>query len=157
MGDDVVHVPTCFAQCFFCGPVFILAGQFLFPPGSVIDSVESACGVELPELSLIVWIIRLQNAVPDVVTAGPAHGKDFLSADFVELPSHQVQDAGTNRLHQTAVPLACRVTSEQIKVFMIPADEQGGERPAFQPVEPLLFNIAVVPDTAKVCFILNSG
>ena len=63
VGDDVVHVPTCFVQCFSCGPVFVLAGQFLFPPGAVIDSVESACGVELPQLSLIVRIIRFQNAV----------------------------------------------------------------------------------------------
>ena len=127
VGDDVVHIPTCFVQCFSCGPVFVLAGQFLFPPGAVIDSVESTCGVELPKLSLIVWIVRLQNAVPNVVTAGPAHGKDFLSADLVELSSHQVQDAGTDRLHQTAMPLTCRVTSEQIIVFVIPTDEQGGE------------------------------
>lgn len=123
VGDDVVHIPASFVQCFFCGSVFILAGKFLFPPGAVIDSVESACGVELPKLSLIAWIVRLQNAVPNVVTAGPAHGKDFLSADLVELPSHQVQNAGTDRLHQTAMPLTCRVTSEQIKVFMILADE----------------------------------
>lgn len=127
MGDDVVHIPACFVQCFSCGPVFVLAGQFLFPPGAVIDSVESTCGVELPKLSLIVWIVRLQNAVPDVVTAGTSHGKDFLSADLVELSSHQVQDAGTDWLHQTAMPLACRVTSEQIIVFVIPTDEQGSE------------------------------
>ena len=127
VGDDVVHIPTCFVQCFSCGPVFVLAGQFLFPPGAVIDSVESTCGVELPKLSLIVWIVRLQNAVSNVVTAGPTHGKDFLSADLVELSSHQVQDAGTDRLHQTAMPLTCRVTSEQIIVFVIPTDEQGGE------------------------------
>ena len=127
VGDDVVHIPTCFVQCFSCGPVFVLAGQFLFPPEAVIDSVESTCGVELPKLSLIVWIVRLQNAVPNVVTAGPTHGKDFLSADLVELSSHQVQDAGTDRLHQTAMPLTCRVTSEQIIVFVIPTDEQGGE------------------------------
>ena len=127
VGDDVVQVPTCFVQCFSCGPVFVLAGQFLFPPGAVIDSVESACGVELPEHSLEVRIIWFQNAVPNVVTAGPAHGKDFLSADLVELPSHQVQNAGTDRLHHPAVPHTCRVAAEQIIVFVIPTDEQGGE------------------------------
>ena len=127
VGDDVVYIPACFVQCFSCGPVFVLARQFLFPPGAVIDSVESACGVELPEHSLEVWIIWFQNAVPNVVTAGPAHGKDFLSADLVELPSHQVQNAGTDRLHQPAVPHTCRVAAEQIIVFVIPTDEQGGE------------------------------
>ena len=157
VGDDVVHVPTCFVQCFSCGPVFVLAGQFLFPPGAVIDSVESTCVVELPKLSLIVWIVRLQNAVPNVVTAGPAHGKDFLPADLVELTAHQVQDAGTDRLHQTAMPLTCWVTSEQIIVFVIPIDEQGGECPVLQPVEPLLFNLAAIPDAAKVSIIPNSG
>ena len=157
MGDDVVHIPACFVQCFSCGPVFVLTGQFLFPPGSVVDSVESPRGVELPKLSLIVWIVRLQNAVPNVVTAGPAHGKDFLPADLVELPSHQVQDAGTDRLHQTAMPLTCWVTSEQIIVFVIPTDEQGGKCPVLQPVEPLLFNLAAIPDAAKVSVIPNSG
>lgn len=127
MGDDVVHIPACFVQCFSCGPVFVLTGQFLFPPGSVVDSVESPRGVELPELSLVVRIVWFQNAVPDVMTAGPAHGKDFLSTDLVELSSHQVQDAGTDRLHQPAVPHTCRAAAEQIIVFVIPTDEQGGE------------------------------
>ena len=127
VGDDVVHIPACFVQCFSCGPIFVLAGQFLFPPGSVVDSVERPRGVELPELSLVVRIVWFQNAVPDVVTAGPAHGKDFLFADLVELPSHQVQNAGTDRLHQPAVPHTCRVAAEQIIVFVIPTDEQGGE------------------------------
>ena len=127
VGDDVVHVPTCFVQCFSCGPVFVLAGQFLFPPGAVVDSVESPCGVELPELSLVVRIVWFQNAIPNVVTAGPAHGKDFLSTDLVELTAHQVQDAGADRLHQSAVPLTCRVVAEHIIVFVVPADEQGSE------------------------------
>ena len=127
VGDDVVQVPTCFVQCFSCGPVFVLAGQFLFPPGAVIDSVESACGVELPQLSLIVRIIWFQNAVPDIVAAGAAHGKYPLSADVIKLAPHQMQDAGAYGLYQAAVPLADWIVAEQIIVFVVPADEQGSE------------------------------
>ena len=82
MGNDVIYIPPCLIQRFPCSFVFIHAGQFLFPPGSVVDSVESPRGVELPELSLVVRIVWFQNTVPDVMTAGPAHGKDFLSANL---------------------------------------------------------------------------
>ena len=157
VGDDVVHVPTCFVQCFSCGPVFVLAGQFLFPPGAVIDSVESACGVELPQLSLIVRIIRFQNAVPDIVAAGAAHGKYPLSADVIKLAPHQMQDAGAYGLYQAAVPLADWIVAEQIIVFMVSADEQRGKGPGLQPVQPLLLRIAAIPDTAEVSVIPNSG
>ena len=157
VGDDVVHVPTCFVQCFSCGPVFVLAGQLLFPPGAVIDSVESACGVELPQLSLIVRIIRFQNAVPDIVAAGAAHGKYPLSADVIKLAPHQMQDAGAYGLYQAAVPLADWIVAEQIIVFMVSADEQRGKGPGLQPVQPLLLRIAAIPDTAEVTVIPNSG
>lgn len=157
VGDDVVHVPTCFVQCFSCGPVFVLAGQFLFPPGAVIDSVESACGVELPQLSLIVRIIRFQNAVPDIVAAGAAHGKYPLSADVIKLAPHQMQDAGAYGLYQAAVPLADWIVAEQIIVFMVSADEQRGKGSGLQPVQPLLLRIAAIPDTAEVPVVLNSG
>ena len=157
VGDDVVHVPTCFVQCFSCGPVFVLAGQLLFPPGAVIDSVESACGVELPQLSLIVRIIRFQNAVPDNVAAGAAQGKYPLSADVIKLAPHQMQDAGAYGLYQAAVPLADWIVAEQIIVFMVSADEQRGKGPGLQPVQPLLLRIAAIPDTAEVAVIPNSG
>ena len=78
--------------------VFILAGQFLIPSELVVDLVKNARGVELPELSVIAAIIRLENVAPDVMTAGPAHGKDFLSADLVKLSLQQVQDVGVDRL-----------------------------------------------------------
>ena len=157
MGNDVIYIPPCLIQRFPCGFVFILAGQFLFPPGAVIDSVESACGVELPQLSLIVRIIRFQNAVPDIVAAGAAHGKYPLSADVIKLAPHQMQDAGAYGLYQAAVPLADWIVAEQIIVFMVSADEQRGKGPGLQPVQPLLLRIAAIPDTAEVAVIPNSG
>ena len=106
MGNDVIYIPPCLIQRFPCGFVFILAGQFLFPPRPVVDAEQRACGVELPQLSLIVRIIRFQNAVPDIVAAGAAHGKYPLSADVIKLAPHQMQDAGAYGLYQAAVPLA---------------------------------------------------
>ena len=71
MGNDVIYITPCLIQRFPCGFVFILAGQFLFPPRPVVDAEQRACGVELPQLSLIVRIIRFQNAVPDIVLLAP--------------------------------------------------------------------------------------
>lgn len=44
------------------------------------------------------------------MTAGPTHGKDFLSADLVKLPSHQAQDSWVDWLHQAAVAFNRRIS-----------------------------------------------
>ena len=38
VGYDIVHIPACLVQRCLCSSVFIFAGQFLFPPGAVVDS-----------------------------------------------------------------------------------------------------------------------
>ena len=38
VGYDVVHIPACLVQRCLCSSIFIFAGQFLFPPGAVVDS-----------------------------------------------------------------------------------------------------------------------
>ena len=58
--------------------LLIRAGQFLIPPELAVDLVKNARGVELPELSVIAAIIRLENVAPDVVTTGHAYGKVLL-------------------------------------------------------------------------------
>ena len=123
----------------------------------MVDAEQRAYGVELPQLSLIVRIIRIKDAVPDIVAAGAAHGEDALSADLIELPPHQMQDTGTDRLHLSAVPFAHRVVPQKVIVFVITVHKQGGKGPVRQPVQPLLFSVAVIPDTAKVTVIPNSG
>ena len=150
VGYDIVHIPSHLVQRCSCGSVFILAGQFLFPPRPVVDAEQRACGVELPQLSLLVRIIRLQNTFPDVMATGPTHGENPLSADVIKLAPHQVQDTGANGLHQAAVPLADWVAAEQIEIFMIPAYEQRGKRPILQPIQPSLLRITAIPDAAKV-------
>ena len=46
--DDVVYIPPSLVQRFSCGLVFFLVGQFLFPPGVVIDTEQFPCGIKLP-------------------------------------------------------------------------------------------------------------
>lgn len=38
VGYDVVYTPACLVQHCLCSSVFLFAGQFLFPPGAVVDS-----------------------------------------------------------------------------------------------------------------------
>lgn len=84
------------------------------------------------------------------MTACATHCEDPLSADLIKLSPHQVQDAGANHLYESAVPLIDRVTAEQVEIFVIPTHKQRRERPVFQPVQPLLFGIAAIPDAAEV-------
>lgn len=123
----------------------------------MVDAEQRACGVELPQRSLIVRVIRFQNAVPNIVAAGAARDEDALSADLIELPPHQMKDTGTDRLHLSAVPFAHRVVPQKVIVFVIAVHKQGGKGPVRQPVQPLLFSVAAIPDTAKVTVIPNSG
>ena len=57
--DDVVYIPASLVQRFSRGLVFRIVGQFLFPPGVVIDTEQRSCGIKLPELSFKVRIVRL--------------------------------------------------------------------------------------------------
>ena len=59
VGDDVVYIPASLVQRFSRGLVFRIVGQFLFPPGVVIDTEQRSCGIKLPELSFKVRIVRL--------------------------------------------------------------------------------------------------
>ena len=38
VGYDIVHIPARLVQRCLCSSIFILAGQFFFPPGAMVDS-----------------------------------------------------------------------------------------------------------------------
>ena len=61
-----------------------------------------------------------------------------------------MQDTGTNSLHQTAMPLADWIATEQIIVFVVSTGEQRGKGAGLQPIQPPLLRIAAIPDTAEV-------
>ena len=91
------------------------------------------------------------------MTACATHCEDPLSADLIKLSPHQVQDAGADHLHESTVPLVDWIAAEQVEIFVIPTHKQCRKRSVFQPVQPLLFGIAAIPDAAEVAVVLNSG
>ena len=82
MRDDVVYIPASIVQRFSRGLVFRIVGQFLFPPGLVVDSKGRTFGVEHMELLEEPGIVRLQDAALNIVAATPAHSKDPFTAQF---------------------------------------------------------------------------
>ena len=60
---------------------------------------------------------------------GAAHGEDPFPSNFVDLAPHQVQDAGADHPHPSAMPLLNGVSMKQIEVLVIPIHEQSREGP----------------------------
>lgn len=150
VSDDVVYRPTRFVQRGPGGPVFLLAGQFLFPPGTVVHPVRRTAGIQPPAFLLEQGIVRLQNSPINVMAAGPTHRKKGLALDAVDLASQQVEYRGTNTLHFSPAPLLHRILSQQVKVFVVPGDKQGRKGPCLHPVQPALFFNTAVPYAAKI-------
>lgn len=90
VADDVVHHPARSIRVGPGGLVLILVGQPILPPGQVVHLVHCTPGIQLSVFFLKQWIIRLQNAVLDIVAAGPTHGKEGFSLDILDLAPHQV-------------------------------------------------------------------
>ena len=134
VGDDVVHRPACFLQIGLGFPVLLLAGQLLLPPGAVVYPEQRALGVQSLELLLEQGVVRLQNAVPDIVAAGSAHGEDALPAQLKHLAPFQHKHRWADGPHRSAAPLLQRVGTQGIIVFMIAGDECRGKGPPFQEV-----------------------
>ena len=157
MADDVVHRPAHTVQVGPGGLVLLLAGQLLLPPGAVVYPVHRAPGVQPPAFLLEQRIVRLQDAVLNVVAAGPAHGEEGPALDVVNLPPHQVDHRGADALHSAAMPVLNREFSQHIEVLMVAGDEQGGEGLRLQPVQPVALLRAAVPDASEVTGMLNSA
>lgn len=105
MRDDVVHLPSYAFQIPSRFLVFLRAGQLLFPPGSVVDPEGRPSCVEPLELLKKLGIVRLQDAVLDIVAAGSAHGEDPFSAHVKHLPALQQEHRGPNAADLPAVPV----------------------------------------------------
>ena len=116
----------------------------------MVHPVQRPAGVQSPAFPLKLRIVRFQDAAADVVAAGPAHGEECFSLDAVNLPPHQVDHRGADLLYLTAAPFLYRVLCQQIIVFMVAGDEQGGERLLLQPIQPVPLIGAAVPDASEV-------
>ncbi|WP_140402116.1 hypothetical protein [Flavonifractor sp. An306] len=98
---------------------------------------------------------RIQNAVLDVMAPGTAHGEEEVSLQVKDLPAHQVDHMRPDSLNLSAVPFLCRIFSQQVEVFMVAADEQGGKGQILQPVQIPLLLLAPIPYAAKISIITN--
>lgn len=65
--------------------------------------------------------------------------EELLPLDIVHLPSHQVDHRGADTLHLPAVPILHGIFGQQVVVFVVARNEQGGVRPLLQPVQLVLF------------------
>ena len=105
MGEDVVHLPARSVQAGPGGPVLLLAGQFLLPPGKMIDPVHRTPGIQLPAFFIEERIVRLQDAVLDVMAAGPAHGEEPFPTQAEYLSSFQQDHRGADSPDVSSLPL----------------------------------------------------
>ena len=102
------------------------------------------------ELLKKLGIVRLQDAVLDIVAAGSAHGEDSFSAHVKHLPALQQEHRGPNAADLPAVPVLQWVCPQGVIVFVVPRDEEGGKGPALQEVQPLIIPMISVPYAAQV-------
>lgn len=150
VGDDVIHLvmgPLQVVPGFF---VFSVRRQLLLPPGPVVDPEPGAHPAEHPVLLLKVRSLRVQDPVLNIVATGAAHGEEGVSLQVKDLSAHQVDHMRPDELYLPAAPFLHRVFCQPVKVLMIPADEQGGKRQRFQPVQAALVFLSTIPDAAEV-------
>ena len=119
VGHDVVHIPAGLVQILSGLQVLLPAGQFLFPPGPVIDPESRPPCVEQLELLEELGIVRLQDAVLDIVAAGPAHGEDPLSVYFKHLAAFQQEYRGADPANLPTLPLLQWIGPQGVVVFMV--------------------------------------
>ena len=136
VGDDVVHPPSRPLQIDTGLPVFLRSGQFLLPPGTAVDPKGCVSGLEAPELLIKQRVIRLQDAVLDIMAARSPHGEHALASKFEYLAPLQQEHRGPDAPDRSAVPPLQRIGIQGIIVLVIAGHEQGGERPSLQEVQP---------------------
>ena len=123
MADDIVYLSACSVQGRPGSLIFFLAGQLLLPPGAVVHPVQRSAGVQPSELLLKQRTVRFQDTSVNVVAAGPAHGKEGLTLDLIDLAPHQVNHRGVDTLNLAAVPLLHGIFRQKVKVFVVARDE----------------------------------
>lgn len=156
VGDHIVHL---IVNAFQTAPSFFilgLTGKLLFPPGVMVDPEAGTHSSERPILFFKIRRIGIQNTIVNIVTPGAAHGEEGISLQVEDLPAHQMDHMGPNALDFPAVPFLYRVFPQQVKVFVVAADKQRGERQVFQLFQAAGILFAAFPYTAEVSVMLNS-
>ena len=152
MADDVVH------HTVQAGPrhlVFLLTGQLLLPPETVVYTEQRTALFELPKLFLEVGIVRLQDAILDIMGGSTAHGKKLPATELIDLAPHEMQDGGTYPLDLSAMPLLFGITFVGVIIFVVPEHKGGGVWPILQPVQSCIVLWVTMPYPAKISVITN--
>ena len=157
VGQDAVHFPVYPFQAVQRICVFLVAGQFLHPPGVSLDPEHSPHPAQQPILPFKVGVLRIKDAVLNVVGGRPAHGEPGKAAEGEYLSPHQVEDVFPHLMHPASMPFFFRQGIQQGEVLMIPIHEQGGKGLLRQPVQPVLVFGAAVPQPPEIAVIPNSG
>ena len=76
----------------------------------------------------------------------------FTEASFINETSfrNQMNDVLPDNVDLTAVPFGHGISVQHIEIFVISVNEQERKLLAFQPIEPVLLGVAVVPDAAEI-------
>lgn len=124
----------------------------------MVDAVSgSRSPLQHQELPPKVWIVRIKNAIFNVVAFGSAHGEEAISLQLVYLPPHQMQHMRTDAVYFTALPFLCRIACQRIIVFMVAVHERQREGQTFQAAQCFIVPCISEPYAAKVTVIPNSG
>ena len=156
VADDVIHIPVDTLQICSGFQIFRFAGQFLGPPGTMVHTKQRTALFELSELFLKVWIIRLQDAILNIMGGGTAHGKELPAVELIYLAPHEMQNGRSYPLDLSAMPFFFWVVLIGIIVFMVPKHKGSGIGQALQPIESCIIPWITVPDPSKVSIMLNS-
>ena len=70
--------------------------------------------------------------------------------DFVDFPSHQMQEIFAHLLHPAAVPFGDRVLVEEGEIFVPPVQKGDGIGELFQLGPQAAFLLAVIPEKAEI-------
>ena len=157
VGQDAVYLPVYLLQIFQCLYIFTGIWHFFRPPGASFDPEHSPHSAQQPILLFEVGVLRIKDAILNVVGGGSSHREPCETAEGEYLASHQVEDIFPHLMYSAAVPFFFRQGIQQIKVFMVSIHKQGGEGFLSQPVQPMPVFLAAVPQPSKISVIPNSG
>ena len=74
---------------------------------------------------------EIQDAVLNIVAGCSAHGEEGISIQLKNPPPHEVDHMGEDPRYPSAPPFLYRIFRQQVKVLVVPVDEQEGEGQAF--------------------------
>lgn len=116
----------------------------------MVDTVERTLSVELLLLNRKIRLGAVKNTRLNIVGLTAAERKELRSLYRKNLTAHQMNDIVPYNVDLAAVPLSHGKRVQHIEVFVVSVDEKQCELLLFEPVKPVFFGFAAVPDTAEI-------